>query len=135
MIWTFVPGPGAMVFVGKCDDADEYDRVVSVRDHLLDGQAARVASDMSDRDALMVRFELAQPWRPPTTRVTFEDTEVAAQIAEFGFHVFEGGMYRAMLVEPGVLLLDRLFTANPPPQYHGMSWRSEEAEVRERVDA
>lgn len=135
MIWTFVPGPGAMVFVGKCDDESEYDRVVSCPDHVLDGQAARVSLDMSDRESLMVRFELARPWRPPTTRITFEDTELAEQIAEVGFHVFEGTLHHVMLVEPGVLMLDRMFSGSPPPQYHGRSWREEDAEVSERVNA
>lgn len=126
MIWTYVPGPGGRGFVAKCDNVGEYDRAVAHGTHLLDGQPARV-SDLSDRDALLLRFDLASPWRPPTVRLRFEDHATAERVAAFGFHVFEGGLHRATLAGPGLLLLDRMFIDNPPPQYHGLSWRGEDA--------
>lgn len=123
MIWTYVPGPGGSCFGALCDSEDEFNRVIALRDHTLDGQAATLAEH--DRETLRVRFDLTEPWRPPQIRITFEDHGSAERIAAFGIHVFEGAVYRATLAEAGVIALDRMFTHNPPEQFHGHSWHAE----------
>lgn len=122
-VFAFLPGPGAQVLALWCDDEAEYDDLWARAEAgtlTMDGQAvASLHRDACDRDALFIRFGLAHPYLPPGPVICFEDVAVAARIGETGWMSFEGGLYRAEHTGGGRIILDRVYEAPPPPQYHG----------------
>lgn len=121
MLWRFGPSPGTRHLAASADTREEWERIAALDEVRFDGQTARVAREDCDPVTLWLRFYLDEPFRMPPTVLRFEDEQVAARIAATGWYTHEGALYRAEAREPGEVVLDRVYAADPPPTYEGRS--------------